>query len=157
MNQPWLRAGLIGAGAVIVVNLLSLVPVLNCLSLPLQLLVLAGVGVLAASFMAPRRESGRAAGQGALAGLVTGLVGGIAAVIMASIGFATAGGSQALLSALPPEILQQYSQMGIDPSTILTSGAVTSLVAACCLPGSLLGGALLGALGGLVFAAAKPD
>ena len=58
---------------------------------------------------------------------------------------------------MPPELLQQYSQMGVDPSAILTSGAITTLAALCCLPGSLIAGVMLGALGGVIYAAAKPE
>ncbi len=157
MNQPWLRAGLIGAGVIIVVNLLSLVSALGGLLLPLEVVALAGVGVLAASFMLPRREIGRGAGQGALAGLLTGLVSGIRLVILAGVGIAAIGGTQGIISQMPPQLLQQYSQAGIDPSAVLTSGMITSVVALCCLPSTLIGGALLGALGGLIFAAAKPE
>ena len=98
MNQPWLRAGLIGAGVIIVVNLLGLLPGVGGLSLPLQLIALAGVGVLAASFMLPRREAGRGAGQGALAGLLTGVASGIVIVIMVAVGLSSLGGAQSIIS-----------------------------------------------------------
>jgi hypothetical protein len=156
MNQPWLRAGLIGAGLIIVVNLLGLLPNVGGISLPLQFVALAGVGILAASFMLPPRDSGRAAGQGALAGLLTGIAGGIVGVIMVAVGLNSLGGPQAIISQLPPDLLQQYSQAGVDPATLLTSGVITAIVALCCLPGSLIAGALLGGLGGAIYAAVKP-
>jgi hypothetical protein len=154
MNQPWLRAGLIGAVAIVVVNLLGLL--LGSVSLILQLIALLGVGVLAASFMLPRRQAGRAAGQGALAGLLAGIVSGIMVVIMSVLGFSQVG-TQGFISQIPQQYLDLYSQMGVDPATIFTQGTVTAVLAACCLPTALIGGAILGALGGLVYAAAKPE
>jgi hypothetical protein len=157
MNQPWLRAGLIAAVVLIVVNLLGLVPGFGGLALPLQPVALAGAGALAASFMLPRRETRRAAGQGALAGLIAGLAGGIALVIMVGLGFSAAGGAQSIISQMPPEILQQYQQMGVDPTVLFTSGLMTAFAGVCCLPTNLIMGALLGALGGTIYAAAKPE
>jgi hypothetical protein len=157
MNQPWLRAGLIGAGVLIIVNLLSLIPAFGAIALPLQPVALAGAGALAASFMLPRREAGRGAGQGALAGLMAGLVGGITLVITAGAGFSAAGGAQSVIGQLPPEILQQYQQAGINPAAIFSPGMMTAVAALCCLPSTLVMGGLLGALGGLIYAAAKPE
>jgi hypothetical protein len=157
MNQPWLRAGLIGAGVIIVVNLVGLLPSIGGISLPLQIFALAGIGILAASFMMPRREAGRAAAQGALAGLVTGIANGIVSVVMVSVGLTSIGGPQALISQLPPELLQQYAQMGVDPAQVITSGAITAIVAVCCFPGSIIAGGVLGALGGAIYAAVKPE
>ncbi|MGE5602011.1 MAG: hypothetical protein ACM30E_03110 [Nitrososphaerales archaeon] len=157
MNQPWLRAGLISAGVLIVVNLLGLIPALGGVALPLMPVALAGAGALAASFMLPRREAGRGAGQGALAGLLAGLAGGITFVIMLGIGVASMGGPEAIVSQLPPQLLEQYSQAGIDPAAIFSTGLLTTVGVICCLPAMVAGGALLGALGGLVYAAAKPD
>jgi hypothetical protein len=157
MNQPWLRAGLIGAGVLIVVNLLGLIPGLGAVSLPLLPVALVGAGALAASFMLPRREAGRGAGQGALAGLIAGLASGIAFVVMMGIGVSSMGGPQGIVSQLPPQLLQQYSQMGVDPAAVFSSGILTTFALICCLPGMVIGGALLGALGGVIYAAAKPD
>ena len=40
MNRPWLRAGLIGAGILIVLNLLGLIPLVGCIAPFLQLIAL---------------------------------------------------------------------------------------------------------------------
>lgn len=157
MNQPWLRAGLIGAGVLVVINLLSLIPAMGAVSLPLQPIALAGAGALAASFMLPRREAGRGAGQGALAGLLAGLASGITFAITFGIGLSSMGGPQELVNELPPQLLGQYQQMGVDPASVLNSGLLTMFVVICCLPTLVIAGALLGALGGLIYAAAKPD
>ena len=157
MNRPWLRAGLIGAGVLVVLSLLSLIPFISCIVSPLQLVAFGGVGALAASYLAPRRETGRAAGQGALAGVIAGLVAGIVSTILAPISLSASGGTAAMLSQLPPETLQQFEQAGMDPAMFLNAGTVTGATAICCLPGGLIVGALLGALGGLIYAAVKPE
>jgi hypothetical protein len=46
--KPGVKAGLVGGAALIVLNLVGLVPVLGCVALPLQLLFYIGIRVLAA-------------------------------------------------------------------------------------------------------------
>ena len=46
MNSPWLKAGLIGAGVLLVLSLLSLVPLVSCIAPILQLLAFIGIGAL---------------------------------------------------------------------------------------------------------------
>lgn len=157
MDRPWLKAGLIGGAALVVINLVGLVPVLSCLSLPLALVVYVVVGVLAASWLPPRREAGPAAGQGALAGLVAGAIGGIAQTLLAPVALALSGGSQALISQLPPESLQVFRDAGLDPQMFFNAGTVAGVTALCCLPVGIVVAAALAALGGLVYAAAKPE
>ena len=157
MNRPWLRAGLIGAGILIVLSLLSLVPLVSCIAPILQLIAFAGIGALAASYIPPRRETGRGAGQGALAGLIAGLVGALVSTILAPVSLSASGGTAAIINQLPPESLQQLQQAGIDPGMFINSGTVAGATALCCLPTGLIVGALLGALGGLIFASAKPE
>ena len=72
MKSPALKAGLIGAAIVLVLNLIGIIPVIGCIGLPLELVAYGVIGALAALWMTPRREAGRAAGQGALAGLIAG-------------------------------------------------------------------------------------
>lgn len=155
--RPWLKAGLIGAGVMIVLSLMNMVPFLSCLSLPLQLFAYLGVGALAAAYMLPRRETGPAAGQGALAGLLAGLASGLVALILTPISFAMQGGTAAMINQLPPEMLQQFAQAGMDPSALFNAGTITGVSLLCCLPGGLITGAVLGALGGLIYAAIKPE
>ncbi len=157
MKSPALKAGLIGAAVLLVVNLIGLIPLLSCLTLPLELVAYIAVGVLAAFWMTPRRETGRAAGQGALAGLIAGAVGGLIRAVLTPVSMALAGGSQVFLSQLPPESLQALQQAGIDPSTVFSGGTFAGIALLCCLPASLLLGAGLGALGGAIFAAARPE
>lgn len=157
MNRPWLRAGLIGAGVLLVLSLLSLVPLVSCIAPILQLLAFAGVGALAASFIPPRRETGSGAGQGALAGLIAGLVGAIVSTILAPVSLAASGGTAAIINQFPPETLQQFEQAGVDPNMFLNAGTVAGATALCCLPTALIAGALLGALGGMIYASVKPE
>jgi len=157
MNRPFLKAGLIGGGILVIIGLIGLIPVVGCISLPLTLIGYVAVGALAAYWMTPRRESGRAAGQGALAGLIAGLISGIVQAILAPLGFAMSGGTDALISQLPPESLWQLEQAGIDPAALFGGGTMAGFALLCCLPAGLLIGAGLGALGGLIFAAAKPE
>jgi len=157
MTQPWLRAGLIGAAVMLVIGLIGLIPILSCLTLPLELFAFIGIGALAGSSILPRRAGGRAAGQGALAGLIAGLASGIITVILAPLGFNMAGGSNAIINQLPAQTLEQFEQAGIDPAMFFNTGTATGFTALCCLPTGLIVGAVLGALGGLIYASVKPE
>jgi hypothetical protein len=157
MKSPALKAGLIGAVIVLVLNLIGVIPVIGCIGLPLELLGYVVIGVLAALWMTPRRETGRAAGQGALAGLIAGAVSGIVRAILTPVTMQLSGGTAAILSQVPPDSLQALQQAGIDPNVVFGGGTMAGLVLVCCLPLGLLLGAGLGALGGLIYAAAKPE
>ena len=155
--KPGIKAGLIGGAVLVVLNLFGLLPVLGCISMPLQLLAYVGIGMLAGFWLAPRREGGRAAGQGAIAGLLAAAIGGIVSIVLAPVSLALTGGPQAILSQIPAESLAQLRSAGIDPSTLINSGTTAGLTAICCVPVGLLLGAGLGALGGLIFAGIKPE
>jgi len=157
MKSPALKAGLIGAALVLVLNLVGVIPVIGCIGLPLELIAYIGIGALAGFWLVPPRATGRAAGQGALAGLIAGAVSGIVRAILTPLSMKLSGGTSALLSQVPPESLQQLQQAGIDPNLIFGGGTMAGLVLVCCLPIGLLLGAGLGALGGLILAAAKPE
>ncbi len=158
MNRPWLKAGLIGSGILLLLNLLGLIPLplLGCLTFFLEVIVFVGAGALAAHFIAPPRLSGKAAGQGALAGLLMGLVGALIATILAPLALSLSGGSSSIVSAMPPETLMQLEQAGIDPAMLFGGGTMAGVTAICCFPAGALIGAGLGALGGLIYAAANP-
>jgi uncharacterized membrane protein YvlD (DUF360 family) len=157
MKSPALKAGLIGAVIVLVLNLIGVIPMIGCLGLPLELLGYVVIGALAALWMTPRRETGRAAGQGALAGLIASAVSGIVRAILTPVSMQLSGGTSAILSQVPPDSLQALQQAGIDPNVVFGGGTMAGLVLVCCLPLGLLLGAGLGALGGLIYAAAKPE
>lgn len=157
MNRPFLKAGLIGGAALVFISLIGLIPVVGCVSLPLTLIAYVAIGSLAAYWLPPRREAGPSAGQGALAGLIAGLISGLANAILTPLGFTMSGGTQDLMSQLPPETLLQLEQAGIDPNVLFGTGTLTGVTLLCCLPAGLLLGAGLGALGGVILAAAKPE
>ena len=157
MKSPTVIAGLIGAVIVLVLNLVGIIPVVGCIGLPLELLAYIAIGVLAGFWVVPPRATGRAAGQGALAGLIAGVASGVIRTILTLLSMRMSGGTSAMLSQLPPESLQQLQQAGLDPNVIFGGGTMAILVLVCCLPVGLLLGAGLGALGGLIFAAAKPE
>jgi hypothetical protein len=151
--QAALKAGGIGAGVMVLLALLGLIPIpfLGCLCCLLVLGVWIGDGVLAVYFMPTPRTSGGAAGTGAVAGLISGvgygLVSGIASIIRAATGVASA--------YITPEMIQQLQDAGIDPQTfsLLTGTAGGVLAAGLCCVTALVLGAGLGALGGVIGAA----
>lgn len=160
--SPWLKAGLIGAVVLIVINLLGLIPCAGCLTLPLGLLAYVGIGALAAYWMPPLRETGVAAGQGALAALVASVAGGVVNLIISVAQAALIRPGQ-VISQIPPETLQQLEQAGVDPHLFrqlieLSSGVGGAALCGslCCAVGLLLAAAL-GAVGGAIFAAVKSD
>jgi len=151
---PWLKAGLIGAFVLLVLNVIGVVPCVGCFTLILGILAYAGIGALAAYYLPPTREAGTAAWQGALAAVIAALVGGIVQTIIVTIRMAVTD-SAAAFSQMPPEVLQQMQEMGLDATTMgptfgLLGGGI------CCGSGVLLA-IILGAIGGAIFAAAKPE
>ena len=151
----WLKAGLIGAAVVTILNFLGLIPCVGFITCILGLLVYAGVGVLTAYWMPPLREAGAAAGQGAMAAVLAAFIGGIINAIVSTIQLAVAD-SAAILSALPAESLQQLQEAGVDPSVFTGPAFGAAVGSACCLVGLILA-AILGAVGGAVYAGIKPD
>jgi hypothetical protein len=156
MSKAGLRAGLVGAVVAAVLSLLGLVPCLGCIASILGLLWYVGVGVLAAYWLQPPRTTGEGAGAGAIAGLITALVGGVVGMIVGAVQFTIAGGPRAILNQIPPEALRQLRDAGIDPRMFASMGWVIGVGAICCGFGLVLA-AVLGAGGGAVMAAAKPD
>jgi hypothetical protein len=153
--SPWLKAGLIGAAVIVVLNLLGLIPCVGLITCILALLVYGGIGVLAAYWLPPVREAGQAAGQGALAALVAALIGGIVNTILTTIQMALLDTSF-ILSQIPPESLQQMKQAGIDPG-MFTGPTAGVFYGSICCGGGLILAAILGAIGGAVYAGIKPD
>ena len=159
--SAWLKAGLVGIAILIVLNLIGLIPYLACITAPLSLATYIVVGVLAASYMPPRREAGTAAGQGALAAVVAGFGGGIISLGIGMIRAAMGGvfqGAQ-FLSQLPPEIRHQFRDLGISSDLVaglsgIGGAAVCGSV--CCL-GGIVFAAVLGAIGAAIYASVNPD
>ncbi|MBN1146130.1 MAG: hypothetical protein JXA78_02660 [Anaerolineales bacterium] len=149
----WLKAGLIGAAVLVLLNLIGLIPLLGCIVLPLQLLAYAAIGALAASYIPPLRAAGQGASQGALAALVAGLASGVVGLII-SIARAALVDPAAALSQVPPEALRALQDAGISPELLAGVGGASLCGSVCCLGGMLLA-AGLGAIGGAIYASAK--
>jgi hypothetical protein len=153
--SSWLKAGLVGAVVLVILNLLGLIPCVGVITCILGLLAYAGIGALAAYWMPPMRMAGDAAGKGALAALVAALIGGIVNAIIITIQMALVN-TATILSQIPQDSLQQLQQAGIDPA-LFTGPAAGVLIGSICCAGGLILAAILGAIGGVVFAAIKPD
>lgn len=153
--SPWLKAGLVGAGVLVVLDLVGLIPFVGCVTLLLGIVAYLGIGMLAAYWMPPPRMAGSGAGQGALAAVLAALIGGVVSTIIATIQFAVAD-TAAIMSQVPADSLQQLEEVGIDPSLLIGPGAGAMYGSVCCLIGLILA-AILGAVGGAVFAGLKAD
>jgi hypothetical protein len=154
-----LKAGLIGAGVAVLLSLLGLVPCVGCFTAVLGLVLYIVVGVLAANWMAPPRDAGKAAGAGAVAGLITGLVGGLANLIISTVRFTVGGGGAAMmrqLQQLPPDVLEQLRDLGVRPGALASPGWAIGGSAVCCGLGLLLAAAL-GAAGGAIAVSLKRE
>ena len=155
MKSPALKAGLIGGLVLIVLNLMAIEPAVGCITVILELIVYAAIGALAARGMLPRRQPGRAAGLGALAAAIAALIGGLARTVITAVQLAVTD-SVAILSQLPAESLEQLRDAGIDPAAFTGPGMGVAVGAVCCGV-ALVVGAGLGALGGLIYAAVRPE
>jgi len=159
--SAWLKAGLIGAAVVIVLNLIGLVQVLGCITAPLTLVAYIGIGVLAASYIPPRRETGAAAGQGALAALIAGVGGGIVNLIISLVRVGSGGMVQytRFLETLPPDVARQFADLGVSPDILAGAGGIGAVAicgSVCCL-GGIVFAAALGAIGAAIYASVKPE
>jgi len=154
----WLKAGLIGAGVAVVLNLLAFIPFVACLTLIPTLMLFGCVGALAVYWMPTVRTTGQAAAHGALAGVITGVVDGVVGTLVA-IASSAFWGPQMGLSQLPPEAIRDLHQAGIDPAQLQlvmgVGGAATC--GTVCAGISIALAAGLGALGGVIYAALKAE
>jgi hypothetical protein len=156
--RSWVKAGLIGGAIAGVLNVLGLVPVVGLVTCCLGILAYGGIGALAAYWMAPPRQAGPAAGEGALAG---GLAAAIAGTIytLAQTVYGAVRGLDATLAQLGPDLVQALRDAGLAVENLPPGAWTFSLLLSgglCCL-GFIVAGAALGALGGLILAALRPD
>jgi len=155
----WLKAGLIGAVIVVVLKVLEVVPCVNCCAIPVEWVAYGCIGALAAYWIRPMRTMGAGAGQGALAALIAAAIGGVIGIGVSVVGATVLAPFQvAMLRQMPPEFLSELARAGIDPGLITGAGGGTvetiTSGAMCCGVGLVIA-AVLGALGGLIFAAVK--
>ena len=145
-GKAGLKAGLIGVAALLVTTLLSQFLRLQALVYAMcgvNMLIYAGIGVLAGFFLVPPRTPGKGAGAGAIAGLVGGAINGVIGAIIGSIRLARGLG----LPGVPPEQMQMLVESGGNPT-------LTLYLAPFC---AIAVGAGCGAIGGAILAAVKPD
>ncbi len=153
--SPWLKAGLIGAAVLVALNVLGLIPCVGLVTCFVGLLVYGGIGAVVAHWLPPVRDAGVAAGQGAAAAVLAAVIGGFVNMILTTIQMSLLDTS-AILSQLPAESLQQMEMAGIDPSIFTGPTAGLFYGGACCLGGLILA-AILGAIGGAIYAGVKPE
>ncbi len=156
--SPWLKAGLIGAVVLIGVQLLGLNPFLACFTGLLSLATYLVIGVLTAAYTPPPRDAGRIAGQGALSALLASLIGGITSLVIGLIQAATGGAAQAaqVLRQLPPEIVDVLRDSDIPLRFVFGVGGAAIGGSLFCVIGLVMA-AVLGAIGGAIYAGIKPE
>lgn len=94
-NKPWLKAGLVGTGAMVILRVLRMIPCINCLICPITffawLVVPMGTGYYATHLAEIKNNLEKAAKEGALSGMVVGVIGGgisyILTLIFSILGF----------------------------------------------------------------------
>jgi len=148
----WVKAGLIGAAAVVVLQIVGMIPCVGCFTWILAWVAYGCTGALAAYWMPPLRLPGPAAGQGALAGAIAGAIGGAVGLVIA-IGVATVFAPLAVLA-------EAAEGTGFDPSVLFEMGASVVGSVACgtgCYAVGVGIAAGLGALGGVIFAATQAE
>ena len=165
----WIKAGLIGGvvlSALHVLNVLfnyiappGVVALACCCGTMLAyLLACGGTGALAAQWLPAPRNSGTAAGQGAMAGGLAGLIGG--AVNAAAMLIESAVVDPAtVVSRFSPETLNLLKDLGITTEMIeSSSGPISRLIGgACCCGVGVIVALALGAIGGAIWAAIRPQ
>lgn len=148
----WLKAGLLGAAAVVALQLLGLIPCVGCVTWLLIYLAYGCVGALAAYWLPPVRPPGLAAGHGALAGTIAGAIGGAVGLLFA-LGIATV--------FVPLGILGDAAGgAGPRASGLWEALAAVFGTAACgtaCYSVGVAIAAGLGALGAVIFAAIQTE
>jgi len=163
----WLKAGLIGAAIVIVLKVVGLIgavilPCVGCCAMPLEWVTYGCIGALAAYWMLPVRRMGPAAAQGALAAVIAAVIGGVVGIGVNVVGTAVLGPAQAasVMRQIPPEVLQELVDAGLDPRMFFGAGTGAVDIIACgsvCCGISLAIAAGVGAFGGLIYAGVKPE
>jgi len=155
--KSWLKAGLIGAAVIVVLDILGIIPCVCCVTWLLEYVAYGCVGALAAYWMPPERLPGPAARDGALAGAIAGAIGGAVGLLIAlgmiALGTATAFAPLGVLG-------DTLEGTGVDLSVIgemfaNVVGTVTCGSAIYVIGVGIAAG--LGALGGAIFAVTQPE
>ena len=146
-GKAGLKAGLIGAAVLLVITvlnqLLQISGGLVYVICGVNMLIYAGIGVLAGFFLAPPRTPRQGAGAGAIAGLLSGGISGVVGFIILTIRMARGMG----YPGLDPQQMEQLAQSGLDPKLLAIPGVVCGMAI----------GAGMAAIGGAILAAVKSD
>jgi disulfide bond formation protein DsbB len=150
--KSWLKAGLIGAAVIVVLEMLGIIPCVCCVTWLLEYVAYGCIGALAAYWMPPERLPGPAARDGALAGAIAGAIGG-------AVGLIIALGTVTVFAPLGP-LAGALEGTGFDPSVLVEMFASVVGTVTCGSVLYVIGvgiAAGLGALGAVIFAAARPE
>ena len=146
-GKAGLKAGLIGAAVLLVITvlnqLLQISGGLVYVICGVNMLIYAGIGVLAGFFLAPPRTPRQGAGAGAIAGLLSGGISGVVGFIILTIRMARGMG----YPGLDPQQMEQLAQSGLDPKLLAIPGVVCGMAI----------GAGMAAIGGAIFSAVKSE
>jgi hypothetical protein len=143
------KAGAIGLAIMLVitlVNQLEILPITGAMVYVvcgINMLIYAGIGVLAGFFLTPPRTPGKGAGAGAIAGLISGGISSVVGSIIMSVRWSQGLG----IAGLDPQQMQQLTEAGMDPRVFAIPGVICGLAM----------GAGLAAIGGAILAAVKTD
>ncbi|MBN1315809.1 MAG: hypothetical protein JXA42_10085 [Anaerolineales bacterium] len=150
VGKAGVKAGLIGAAIMVVFALIGFIPIVSCICLCVGWLAYVGVGALSAKFLDETAENADGAKAGAIAGLISGVGYGIVSSIVSVIQGSSVAFNEILMR---PEFYELFSELDIDPSMLVgaTSPTAIGVSSLCCCLSSLLVGAGLGALGGILF------
>ena len=155
MSKAGLKAGLVGGAVMFVLQLIGLIPCAGCFTWILGFAAYAGAGVLAAYWLPTPRSAGDGAGAGAIAGILSGVIGGIFGMILSGIQFALTD-SAAIMSQIPQESLDAMREAGMNPEMFASAGFVLLIGSLCCVIGMVIA-AVLGAIGGAIFASVQSE
>jgi hypothetical protein len=149
-NKAWLKAGLAGAGVAIVLQIIGIIPCVNCLIFPITcvawFIIPLASGYLAATWAkVARDEFQKGAVQGVFSGLVLGSVSGLVSIPIQMVSILINQGQNAALSALNEQEVDYTDYMDL-PSGL--AGAVICGFIGCGI--GLVIDVLLSALGGII-------
>ena len=146
-GKAGLKAGLIGTAIMLVITVINQVlPISGGLTYVIcgvQLVIYAGIGVLAGFLLAPPRTPGKGAGAGAIAGLISGAIPGVIGYVILLIRL-----SRGLaIPGVDAQQMQQLAQSNMDLRVLAIPGMICGVAV----------GAGAAAIGGAILAAVKSD
>lgn len=148
-----LKAGLAGAGGLVLLLFISLVPFefLACLVIPGFAVAALSTGLLAGVLAGESVQNSHQGGEvGWTAGFVAGIGAGLVAMVLASFGVFMPDFGQGVLAQFSPDQLTWLLEYGFSPSLIALSGRVIGAMVTYGIIGSLVS-ALFSSIGGMMY------